>query len=603
MTFMNPWGFLGLFSLPVILVLHMLRGRSKTMPISSLALWAFLKPEVRGSRLKRIPITWLLFIDLFIALLLSLALAQPRLFVNIPIKGMQHLVIIVDHSLSMQADDVLPNRQSQANLTAVKIITEAGANDIISVIAFNESPVLLGDTRKTNIQNLINQVTSYKATSIGNALQEALVMGIALVDEIPAQFYVISDHSFEQPDLSEFKYPLTWIKVGISDNNQSTKNLTVEWTEENRLQVFASFANYNDQAVRRMATILVDGNPFDSQNLYLPARQEVDLIWELVSKPGFICITLLGDDALAEDDQRCLGLSDQTKKQVIFVCDDCKKDQESLKKNPIFHALSAIPNLDIDVMLPFEYSPLMTSDWTIFQNSIPSEWPDNMITLFLSGDEIIGIPEGLLPISGQKTLIKQEHSLEINSNDEILQNIDLNGLRWGNAIEFSELPTNFEKILFVNNTSLIFKDKSHSYPLYIIISDLVSGNLIQHPAFPLFFINLANLSRTSSLPLEINLGELINLPDKKLFQTLQINTSSELLTFINTNWPEKFIDTMQPGLYQFTFEDKNGNTIVNYVGVNAGEEKESDLSVHPREDLLEEELQGDAHSQNQGVDL
>jgi hypothetical protein len=603
MNFLNPWGLIGLLSVPVILVLHMLRGRTKEITVSDLGLWSFLEPEVRGKKFQKIPLTWLLIIDILIAILISLALAQPKLLITSSIRGAQHKIVLIDHSLSMQADDVLPNRQIQANLSAIKLISEAGPQDIISVIAFADKPFLIGDTREIGVQDLIKNISSYDKMRNGHALMDAILLANTLIDEIPAHFYIVSDHAFSSPDLSEFTFPITWMKIGDSTNNQAVINLAVDWINENQLQVFARISNFGDNGVRRMVALLVDGEPYDSQNLFLPVRKEVDLVWQLVSKPENVCVNILGNDNLELDDQRCLGLSNQSKKKVIFVCDNCQRDQVSLKKLPIYQALMAMPNLDVTVMVPEEYSPLMKSDWTVFQNSTPDQWPENLSTVFISPESLSTPQNTLIPINGKEFLIDQNHVLEKKENDIIFTNLDFTGLRWGNSIELPNELTGFDPILTADNKPIIMRNNNIQSLVYLFFSDFSSGNLTHHPIFPLLFTNLERLARASNLPHEIDLGEELFLPDVGNYQSLEIITPKDEWIRFTQNWTQEFTNTKIPGLYQLVFEDYDGTLSVNYLGVNAGSEVESDFLIYPREDLEGNQLSFDDQINLQGIDL
>ena len=78
MNLVSQWLWLGLLTLPAILLLHLLRERSKRQPISSLELWRWLEKELRGPRLRRLPVTWVLLLQLLAALGLNLALSRPQ---------------------------------------------------------------------------------------------------------------------------------------------------------------------------------------------------------------------------------------------------------------------------------------------------------------------------------------------------------------------------------------------------------------------------------------------------------------------------------------------------------------------------------------------
>ena len=545
----------------------------------------FLNLKYEGLDSQRVPITLLLVIDLLIGLLFSLVLAQPQMIINKSVDGVQHHIILVDRSISMQADDALPDRLAQAKLAAVKLINDAGPQDVISVIAFDAAPVLVGDLRLMSVQQLVQNVTNLASTTIGHAISEALPLGLSLIDENPARFIVISDQAFIQPDLSAFPYPLTWINIGNSTKNQAVTQLTMEWIGDNQLQVFARISNFSETPIRRMIALLVDDNPYDSQSIYIPGGQDIDQIWQLVSRPGTICVNILGDDILAADDQRCLGLSVPSDVSVVFVSNESLQDRETLQRNPIYRALIAIDGVGLQVMQFSDYSPLLPADVTVFQNCIPSTWPSGVVMLFFPPGDQGKESNELVSLVSKKTMISQGQNIDILTDDLLLDSIDFSGLRWGNAIENQVLPPNLLRILAAGGTPLMLKDTSKGQSIYIIGSDLTSGNFIQHPAFPLIFANLISLARTSALSGEIIIGQPLSLPDANLYPSIKISDPGGHEATYGLNAPALHSDTHLPGIYQIDLVDIEGKVSTYFVGANAGSREESNLTFQPRTDV------------------
>ena len=101
--FANPWGLLGLLSLPAIAAIHMFHHRYPPLLISGAHLWgAQMQVTTAGRKRERLPITTSLLLELLAALLLSLTLANP-VFGNTG--RVTHLIIVLDDSASMQAKD------------------------------------------------------------------------------------------------------------------------------------------------------------------------------------------------------------------------------------------------------------------------------------------------------------------------------------------------------------------------------------------------------------------------------------------------------------------------------------------------------------------
>jgi hypothetical protein len=77
MNFLLPIAALGLLTLPVILILHLLRNRRQQLPISTLELWRGLQQKKHGALPRSIPLSLMLMLQLLIATALTLALARP----------------------------------------------------------------------------------------------------------------------------------------------------------------------------------------------------------------------------------------------------------------------------------------------------------------------------------------------------------------------------------------------------------------------------------------------------------------------------------------------------------------------------------------------
>ncbi len=101
MYFANPWGLLGLLALPAILAIHFFHRRYPPLVIAGAHLWG-IETEVQtiGRRWDRLPLSWSLLFELLAALMLALMLSQPRLGT---MGTAVHLVVVLDHSASMQA--------------------------------------------------------------------------------------------------------------------------------------------------------------------------------------------------------------------------------------------------------------------------------------------------------------------------------------------------------------------------------------------------------------------------------------------------------------------------------------------------------------------
>lgn len=149
MIFMNPWGLLGLISLPVIVAIHLFQRRFPRLPVAGLHLWG-VKAEIEepGRKRERLPITPSLLLELLAAVLLTLLLSQPRFGTA---GTAAHLVIVLDNSASMQAvvggaenggEDERESFRDAAIAHLDKRFSELPAGSVATIILTGQQPVM-----------------------------------------------------------------------------------------------------------------------------------------------------------------------------------------------------------------------------------------------------------------------------------------------------------------------------------------------------------------------------------------------------------------------------------------------------------------------------
>lgn len=134
MTLLSPLSLL--WFLPAagaILALYFLRLRRRDVPVPSLLLWSRAVRDVQANApFQRLRFRWLLVLQLLLALLLSLALAEP--VVRATALGGRRLVVVLDSSASMAATDTRPTRLEAARAAARRLVSEMNPGDRMVVI-------------------------------------------------------------------------------------------------------------------------------------------------------------------------------------------------------------------------------------------------------------------------------------------------------------------------------------------------------------------------------------------------------------------------------------------------------------------------------------
>jgi Ca-activated chloride channel homolog len=192
-SFASP-GFLAALALvPLALLAHSAsrrRARRYAVRYPGVATLAPLLPRVSSWR-RLLPLT------LFLAslALLALALARPHATVAVP-KEQASIVLVMDVSRSMLAEDVDPSRLEAARSAAQRFLEEVPEEARVGAVAFSTDPHTIeppSDDRE-EIEDLIDALSADGGTAAGDALAVAvgLVDGPA-EDRPPAAILLLSD--------------------------------------------------------------------------------------------------------------------------------------------------------------------------------------------------------------------------------------------------------------------------------------------------------------------------------------------------------------------------------------------------------------------------
>jgi hypothetical protein len=582
-TFANPLGLIGLLSLPLIIALHLIRERRRRFVVSSLGLWSFLDDQVRGPRPRRIPLTWLLLLDLIAAALFSFALARPRLQVSLPVFNARHLVIVLDVSTSMRARDGLDDRFSQAKAEAASLLVSAGRRDVVTLVAFGRAPQWIGDSRQEDAAALIGRIEALKAGETGDprrgALQAALLLGEASLDRsLPAEFHILTDGAFsEDPtaDVNGLGYPVHWHFFGRAQGNQAVLELNATPLGGNRYQVFTRIGNFDNRWVSRSVSLVADGKTLDTTRVSIPAESTLPQVWEVSGSYSSLSASLSGGDDLPEDDAAVIGLQPGGKVRVALVAED---------PAPFEQALRAVPEVDLQVISPQDYTPEEDGharDLTIFRGYLPPAWPQGPVLVAEPPEQAGSGADSNLQVRGTAPL-PSNAPLQFPASDPLLAEVDFSGVRWSQVLTLSAIPGGFVALLQAGDVPILLRGEfqnqgSSPTQAWVLLADLQRGNFTKHPAFPIMMAKFALEANQSPLPASIQAGDPLRLPPPGAAQSLQVIPPDGSPAGFQQEWPSVWNETLDPGLYRVILEGAGGQSSETIVGVQAGDASESDL--------------------------
>jgi Ca-activated chloride channel family protein len=173
-SFASPVFLLGLLLLPLLIVAQSVsRRRARRYAVRFTAVPALKVAAATSGRrwVRHLPATLLL------AALASLvfAVAKPQRTVAVPVER-GSIMLVTDHSRSMQATDVAPDRLRAAQAAAHRFLSQVPSAVRVGVVAFSSAPdaVQSPSSDHSQAQRVIDLQVADGATASGDALQVAL---------------------------------------------------------------------------------------------------------------------------------------------------------------------------------------------------------------------------------------------------------------------------------------------------------------------------------------------------------------------------------------------------------------------------------------------
>ncbi len=173
MSFIWPWVLVSLLALPACVFLYVRMQGRRTRDAASLGTLGAVRegtPTVAGRRRYIPPAIFLVGIAV-----LALASARPQVELPLPRKE-GTVVLVLDVSSSMAADDVEPSRMDAAKLAANAIVDRRPATAAIGVVAFGEGGLVVQTPTDDDeaLVATIDRLVPQSGTSLGRGILTAL---------------------------------------------------------------------------------------------------------------------------------------------------------------------------------------------------------------------------------------------------------------------------------------------------------------------------------------------------------------------------------------------------------------------------------------------
>ncbi|MDB4638020.1 BatA domain-containing protein [Planctomycetaceae bacterium] len=554
--FANPWGLLGLLSLPAIAAIHMFHHRYPPLLITGSHLWgAEMQVTTAGRKRERLPITASLLLELLAALLIALTLANP-IFGNTG--RVTHLIVVLDNSASMQA--VTPTGETFRQ-AALKKLEERLRNEerdtVLTLMTTGRriqklaGPVNWNEARDSLAQWKPNETIHDVQPAWDRAVQLAAGQGqlLYLTDHMP-------EESLSPPDEMEI------ISVGqkLANVGFTTARWIYDATEQQGL-LFLRLANYGPQETDLTITGTVKDQELFSRKTKLSAKSTAPLEIPIPGGVGEVRIILSApDDALEIDNVVTL-----IEPKVRTVKVDLTLPADHPGREPVERIVNALADAEIT-----------TAENPHLQISSASTKPASSIRKWWLG---IG------PMSAEEANQEQAKDLLgpylLEKQNPILEGVVLGGVVWGGAQAW---PYEVIPMVSAGATPLMGRLTGTLTTGFALNIDLSRSNLTQSPDWPILLMNLIE-ERRNALPglsrwnyrlnedIQFRLYEGLVDPDEQEAAPLTLVSESDTKPVLRSE--VVFIGAQEnPGVYTI----KSGENIFGKFAVNFFDPRESNLS-------------------------
>ena len=465
MGFLTPLALLfAALSIPILL-LYMLKLRRQEVLVSSTLLWQRLlrdrQANVPWQRLRR---NLLMLLQLLILALLTLALARPFLPTATVASG--SVVILLDVSASMQANDVPPSRFAAARQAARELLDGLGPGDAATLIAVGPQPTVLAavTTDRTALRRALDEV----APSDGPAdWEDACALAAASAAGRDAQTVILSDGAVPET-LPSLPGTVHFVRVGERSDNLGIVTLAMREGSAGP-QALLRVANSGDTSAQASVELRADGVLFDVRPLAIPPHASAALtLDDLPYDLSLLEARLVVDDPLPLDNVAWATPGRAAVRRVLL-----------LTPGNLFleRALATLPGVELtrlapDQPLPGEAYDLIVQDGPITQ------------TLPAGNRWVIG------PYGATSTVFTETAIVRTASDDPLLRYVDWRDVHVASAWTM-DTPPGARVLVQAQGGPLLAVAERPEGRLAVLAFDLHQSDLPLQIAFPILVANLA----------------------------------------------------------------------------------------------------------------
>lgn len=503
MNFLSPTSLL-LFGLAApIVLLYILKLRRRREPVSTLMFWEQLFKEKQTTSLfQKLKHLLSLLLQLLFLTLLVLAIARPQFaFIN---KAARHVILIIDHSASMNAlessgEEGEANRAaSDSRLDSVKqralrMVEGLRFMDEMMVISCHAKPTI--HSPFTNHQKSLRQaIQSIQPTDIKTNLEPALDLAYAVARTKPsAEIVIFSDFQSVSEDMltrlqnSDEEITLHPSQVGAASDNVGITQFRVRKSLVNAFdyQTLLTVVNASEEEKKCSVELYFNEDLFDVRPYTLaPGESKSEIFGNFSFEGGQLKAVLDVVDALHTDNVAYAALPKREQIPVLLVTEE----------NPFLEkALSVDENLRLNVTTPEDYDADATGySAVIFDRFTPPTLGD--------GNYMIVYPPKTSPAPASWEIgdsLETPIITDWERTHPILRHVHLENVQIGEAYHVTP-PATAEVLARSFEDPALFVDVTRNRKIVFAAIDILQSDLPLRIAFPVIIANTIQWFQESS---------------------------------------------------------------------------------------------------------
>lgn len=361
MGIVNLWPLALLVTIPLIILLYILKKKYKEVEVSSSLLWKeAYKNTQANTPWERLKVNIMMILQILIILLIIFALMSP--FLNFGGKNYRNLIVVIDTTASMSTlydgDKTRLDKGKEVARDYIKSIKENTDNFIL---AFNGTSNI---EMKNNIDEIIQ---TYGSGDISNSLAYVKSLGEQLKDY---EVLIVSDKNVVLGDLNG-----KVISLANSGENVAIMNISHKFID-NKLKVIATISNTGSGDYSGDFSLYNGDELLKVDELDLPKGESKTLNYELEEFEGrYLKGELSKKDLIDKDNIYYDVLNSSEEKKVLLVTD----------KNVFLEkSFNAIENVELYKTNDISNLTQDSYDLYVFDNAMPEVMPKSGSILFIN---------------------------------------------------------------------------------------------------------------------------------------------------------------------------------------------------------------------------